>query len=69
MSLPPNMSRGAIGYDSLTPLLFSLKHKLCSVFFVLSFDLMSLLCNHPKYADLCLPFKLSNFASKKQCSI
>ena len=43
MSLPPNMSRGAIGYDSLTPLLFSLKHKLCSVFFVLSFDLMSLL--------------------------
>ena len=25
--------------------------------------------NHPKYADLCLPFKLSNFASKKQCSI
>ena len=43
MSLPPNMSRGAIGYDSLTPLLFSVKHKLCSVFFVLSFDLMSLL--------------------------
>ena len=43
MSLPPNMSRGAIGYDSLTLLLFSLKHKLCSVFFVLSFDLMSLL--------------------------
>lgn len=43
MSLPPNMSRGAIEYDSLTPLLFSLKHKLCSVFFVLSFDLMSLL--------------------------
>ena len=43
MSLPPNMSRGAIGYDSLTPLLFSLKHKLCSVFFILSFDLMSLL--------------------------
>ena len=26
-------------------------------------------CNHPKYADLCLPFKLSTFASKKQCSI
>ena len=25
--------------------------------------------NHPKYADLCLPFKLSTFASKKQCSI
>ena len=28
-----------------------------------------ILSNHPKYADLCLPFKLSNFASKKQCSI
>ena len=25
--------------------------------------------NHPKYADSCLPFKLSTFASKKQCSI
>lgn len=32
-------------------------------------DANHIIRNHPKYADLCLPFKLSNFASKKQCSI